>query len=209
MSARAARWATLWQAMNARGSAHAVLEELEAAWNSPGRVYHTLQHLDQVLTALDRLRNEADEPVAAELALWMHDVVWEPMAPDCEARSVRWMQERLGRSGLPSQLLSHTSDLIMSTRHLPVPPASRDEAVVRDADLAILAAPAEEFDRYDRAIREEYSAVPDEQYRAGRSTVLQGFRERSELYFTRGMRPMASAARRNLGRALDSLQIGL
>lgn len=208
MSVRAPRWNRLWGAMGATGQGALVLERLEAAWSTPGRWYHALPHLDRVLEHLDRLRTEADDPVVAELALWMHDVVWEPVATDCETRSAAWMRLHLAPAGVNPDRLARAAGCILGTRHLPQPPVSADEAVVRDADLAVLAAPDDEFDRYDAAIRLEYAAVPDDEYRAGRSRVLRSFLGRPTIYFTSGMRPLEGAARRNMGRALDRLDIG-
>ena len=85
---------------------------------------------------------------------------------------------------------------------------SADEAVVRDADLAILAAPDDEFDAYDAAIHLEYDAVPDVEFRAGRTRVLRAFLTRPAIFFTNTMKPLEGAARRNVGRALERLDIG-
>lgn len=208
MSVRGARWNQLWDAIGADGDASAVLASLEAGWSEPGRWYHALPHLDSVLGHFDRLQREAGDPVSAELALWMHDVVWEAMATDCESRSAEWMRRRLEPAGVAPDRLARAAALILATRHLPEPPSSADEAVVRDADLAILAAADDVFDRYDAAIRREYAALPDDEYRAGRGRVLRGFLARPSLYFTIGMKPLEEAARRNVGRALERLDIG-
>jgi predicted metal-dependent HD superfamily phosphohydrolase len=83
---------------------------------------------------------------------------------------------------------------------------SPDAAVVRDADLAILAADESMFDAYERAIRAEYAMLPTVQYRAGRTKVLAAFAERRPLYFTPVMRERESIARANLARSLARLE---
>jgi predicted metal-dependent HD superfamily phosphohydrolase len=208
VSLRAARWSQLWSALGARGNADPVLASLEAQWSTPGRWYHALPHLDRVLEHFDRMQSEADDPVTAELALWMHDVVWDAMAADAEARSAAWMRQQLEPAGVSNDRLARAARLILATRHLPEPPGSADEAVVRDADLAILAAPDDEFDAYDAAIHLEYDAVPDDEFRAGRTRVLRAFLTRPAIFFTNTMKPLEGAARRNVGRALERLDIG-
>jgi predicted metal-dependent HD superfamily phosphohydrolase len=94
------RWNALWQRLGATPSAEAFID-LERQYSAPGRHYHTLAHLDAVLACFDELRHLAPNPDVAELALWMHDVVWEPMRDDCEARSVEWAMDNLPLAALP------------------------------------------------------------------------------------------------------------
>ena len=197
---RRERWDALWRRLGAAPQAGS-FEALEAAWAEPHRHYHTLAHLDSVLHAFDRLRHLCPNPDVAELALWLHDVVWEPMRDDCEERSVAWAADHL--PVLP--FLPVLSDLILETRHLPATSVDADAAVVRDADLAILAADPEEYDAYDAAIRAEYAAVPDHEYRRGRAQVLTAFAARDPLFFTPPFRRRESLARANLARSLSLL----
>jgi len=53
-----------------------------------------------------------------------------------------------------------------------------------DIDLSILGKSQREFEEYEKNIREEYSWVPEEQFRAGRQVVLQRFLERDSIYST-------------------------
>ena len=95
-------------------------------------------------------------------------------------------------------------DLILATKHNR--PVSGDAALLVDIDLAILGKPADEFDRYDAAIRQEYAWVSEEAYRAGRSKVLQSFLDRTTIYQTEFFRNLYEAqARTNLQRVLHIL----
>jgi predicted metal-dependent HD superfamily phosphohydrolase len=51
-----------------------------------------------------------------------------------------------------------------------------------DIDLAILAAPPEQYHSYAKKIRDEYGHVSDEAYRDGRVKVLHRFLERDRIY---------------------------
>ena len=201
MTARSARWNALWQRLGATPSDDA-LTALERQYSAPGRHYHTLGHLDAVLASFDELRHLAPNPDLAELALWLHDVVWEPMAADNEEQSIAW-----ARDHLPAlRTLGALNSLILETRHRAAPSVDPDAAVVRDADLSILAADEGNYDAYEQAIRAEYAMLPTAQFRAGRARILADFASRRPLFFTPVMQSREPRARANLARAMARLE---
>jgi predicted metal-dependent HD superfamily phosphohydrolase len=199
---RRARWDALWQRLGATPSDDA-FAALERQYSAPGRHYHTLAHLDAVLATFDELRHLAPNPDVAELALWLHDVVWEPMRDDCEARSVQWGTDHLPLAALPPGRLA---DLLLETRHLAAASVSPDAAVVRDADLSVLAADDPVFDAYEHAVRAEHAMLPSAQFHAGRARILADFASRQPLFFTPVMQLREPRARANLTRALGRLK---
>jgi len=96
--------------------------------------------------------------------------------------------------------------LILETRHLTAPSVDPDAAVVRDADLSILAADEPTFDAYERAVRAEYAMLPAAQFNAGRTRILADFAGRKPLYFTATGRSWEPRARANLARSLARLK---
>ena len=200
MTPRRARWDALWQRLGTMPSEDA-FAALERQYSAPERHYHTLAHLDAVLAAFDELRHLAPNPDVAELALWLHDVVWEPMRDDCEQRSVEWAMDHL-----PPAALSPAAPLILETRHRAAPSVDPDAAVVRDADLSILAADDDAYDAYEHAIRAEYAMLPAAQFRAGRTTILADFASRRPLFFTPVMQSREPRAHANLARSLARLE---
>ena len=124
MTPRRARWDALWQRLGAVPSEEA-FAELERQYSAPGRHYHTLAHLDAVLVTFDELRHLAPNPDIAELALWLHDVIWEPMRDDCEQRSVEWAMNHL--PALPALPALNTA--LAMTSPASVPSVSRTGAV--------------------------------------------------------------------------------
>jgi predicted metal-dependent HD superfamily phosphohydrolase len=198
---RRIRWNALWRRLGAMPPAEA-FTTLERQYSAPGRHYHTLAHLDAVLASFDELRHLAPNPDVAELALWLHDVVWEPMRDDCEARSVQWGTDHL--PALPA--FPALPALVLETRHLAAASVSPDAAVVRDADLSILAADEPVFDAYEHAVRAEYAMLPTAQFRAGRARILADFASRQPLFFTPVMQRREPRARANLARALGRLE---
>jgi predicted metal-dependent HD superfamily phosphohydrolase len=93
----------------------------------------------------------------------------------------------------------------MTAAHVPSD-GDPDEAVLSDADLAILAAPEPRYARYTAAVRAEYAHVPDDAFRAGRSAVLAGLVAADRLYRTaQGHRRWEAAARANVAAELAGL----
>jgi predicted metal-dependent HD superfamily phosphohydrolase len=170
-------------------------EEVEAllgAWAEPHRHYHTLAHLESCLRHLDAARHLCTDPRAVELAVWFHDAVYEPLADDNEARSAAWA-ERVAGPTVAAMVLA-TKDHVAR---------DADAQVLLDVDLAILGRPRAEFLAYERGVRAEYAAVPDEIYAVARREVLQHFLDRRRIFGTdMFFMTYEAAARENLRRAI-------
>lgn len=180
-----------WHALGARGS---VCDELVQRWSEPHRHYHTLEHLDECLAWLDHV---GGSDVLA-VALYFHDVVYDPARSDNEAASAA-LFERLA-VGIDAALVARVSALILSTaKH-----ASElgEAALMSDIDLAILGASPARYERFERDVRREYAIFDDAQWRVGRSRVLRGFLERMSIYQTPAFERLESQARDNLARAV-------
>jgi predicted metal-dependent HD superfamily phosphohydrolase len=199
------RFEGLWRRLGAAGDGAAVYTALDAAYREPARVYHTTGHLADCLARLDEFREPEVERDPVEAAIWFHDAVYNPRSSDNERRSAEWAARALGDAGVTANLVQRISALVLLTRHL-APATDSAGRLLCDIDLSILGREADEFDRFERAIRAEYAWVPEPQYRAGRARVLRGFLERQPLYQTVPFRVRyEEAARRNLARALAHL----
>lgn len=181
-----------------------LVEALLAAWSEPQRHYHALQHLRECLDALAQWRHLAREPGLLALALWFHDAVYDPQAPDNEARSADWVRAALPALGLPAPACERVARLVLATRdHVA---SDADMGLLLDLDLAILAAPAARFAEYEGQIRAEYAFVPEPDFRAGRRRILQGFLARERLFVTEALHQAWDAtARANLRQACEAL----
>jgi predicted metal-dependent HD superfamily phosphohydrolase len=197
---------TDWMRLLSGGTASVVIEEagrgLLRRWSEPHRRYHDVTHLSAVLSTLDELA----APVEVRLAAWYHDAVYDPRARDNEERSARLAVEELTRLGLGDDPAGEVARLVrLTTGHDPED-GDVNGALLCDADLAVLARPAPEYDRYAAAIREEYAHVPDEAFRAGRVAVLRHLLDLPALYRTPHLRERwEEPARANLRRELDAL----
>jgi predicted metal-dependent HD superfamily phosphohydrolase len=141
-----------------------------------------------------------------EAALWYHDAVYDPQKPDNEEASARMAREVFYRAGLSSERTKKVEQLILATRHSFVP-SDKDSALIVDIDLSILGANTDRFDRYEAAIRREYSFVPEIVFRSKRAEILEGFLSRSFLFTTQTFRERFELkARANLTRSLERLK---
>lgn len=184
----------------------AIWQQLATLYSEPHRHYHTLDHVAACLKWLDHYRHLADDPLTMELALWAHDVIYDPRASDNEARSADWFAEHLEDSTLTQNQKDRVHALILATIH-PHPPIDADMALLQDIDLSILGATAELYDRYEGWIRQEYAFVPEEAFQKGRSAVLKSFLDQGEIYHTAELREKLEApARNNLNLALENLR---
>jgi predicted metal-dependent HD superfamily phosphohydrolase len=188
-------------------AAYAVFDQLVEHYEAPTRFYHNLEHIDEMLKVVGRLRDVTADPLAVTLAIWFHDALYTPGAADNESRSADYATTALAAWHAPANLSAQVARLILATQHrTDFVPLDGDTAVVLDADLAILGTTEARYDRYAAAIRQEYAAVPDEAYRAGRATVLQGFLARERLYWSeRVFAEGESRARANLARELAGI----
>ncbi len=188
------------------GEPDATWQQLATLYSEPHRHYHTLDHVAACLTWLDRYRHLADDPLTIELALWAHDVTYDPRASDNEVRSADWFAEHFEDSTLTKKQKDRVHALILATIH-PHPPTDRGMALLQDIDLSILGAEAELYDCYEGWIRQEYAFVPEEAFRKGRGAVLKSFLDQGVIYHTVELREkLELAARENLNRALKTLR---
>jgi predicted metal-dependent HD superfamily phosphohydrolase len=180
-----------------------VRDRLLAAY-ADGRGYHDTRHLAEVLARLDEL-GEGDH-VAVVLAAWVHDAVYDG-APGAEERSARLAEVELRDAADDEVDVAEVARLVRLTEHHDPEPGDRAGEALCDADLAILAAPAERYREYAQDVRREYAAVSDADFRAGRLAVLEDLAGRETLFRTAYAREHWEArARENLRDEIDRLR---
>lgn len=180
-------------------------------WREPHRVYHGIHHLAEMLAVLGRLAaDDALTPpqlLACRVAAWLHDAVYDvPAEPGAnEQASAALAVELLDELDAEVDLIELVASLVQATTDHEVAGDPVHGAFL-DADLWILGAPADRFDEYCRQVRAEYSSVPDEAYRAGRSRILAALLDRPQIYATtRARTAWEAAARANVEHELARL----
>lgn len=146
------------------------------------RSYHTVQHIVECLVLFHQIKKLLDQPFLVELAIWFHDVVYEPQASDNEYQSAVQMQKWCC-SFLTSAQCQTVFEWILHTQHHQ-PSALLDLSYLLDIDLAILGASFTRFTEYEQQIQQEYSWVLPEQYTLKRAEVLTKFAKMNPIYQT-------------------------
>lgn len=192
---------------------------LLTGWSEAHRSYHTLEHLAEVLTALGELEVagalDADEALLARVVGWYHDLHYDPRAApgSNEHRSATLARDHLHRLGVDPDLIEAVEDAVLMTATHETRPQgghTRMQEAFHDADLWILSAPPDRYARYREQVREEYAHVADEQFRAGRRAVMEGFLGRDRLYVTDHAHERWTArARENLRLEVEELTRGV
>lgn len=177
--------------------------ELVRRYSESHRHYHNARHIDECLEEFDRVRGEAQDPIALELAIWFHDVIYNPRANDNEERSAEVAEEWLKET--PTEVTVQVRDLILTTKtHSPGEVA--DATLLIDIDLSIFGKPTERFAEFESGIRSEYAWVPPDVYCSKRAEILAGFLNRERIYRTDSFRDRyESNARRNVGELITRL----
>jgi len=204
------RWLAFWASSGARGDPEGEFSALDARYSEPGRFYHTWEHVLNCLRELEGARHICGDPLAVELALWYHDAVYDPRAADNERRSAALAAAAARRMSLGARLAAAVEAMILWTAHSSVPTggqgAEGGALLVIDIDLAILGRTRRAFAVYEKRIRREYSFVPEDLYRQGRSRVLRAFLDRPRIYRTELFQQRyETRARANIREALAKL----
>ncbi|WP_234789702.1 metal-dependent phosphohydrolase [Mycolicibacterium mucogenicum] len=177
-----------------------------ASWAEPSRRYHDLDHLCDVLRSVDQLAAHAADPTAVRLAAWYHDVVYHGRSDD-ELASAARAERELFDLDVEHSLVTEVARLVRLTATHDPGPGDRNGETLCDADLRILASPADRYARYVAAVRAEYAHVPDAQFREGRAALLSSLLAGPALFRTpHGHAEWEAPARANLTAELRTLR---
>jgi predicted metal-dependent HD superfamily phosphohydrolase len=154
-------------------------EEIREHYTEPGRFYHTLDHVQNVLQTVESLGSYARYLNAVKLATWLHDVLYDSRASDNEERSADYAERLCEKLSISEGL--RVAALIRRTKTHDAGD-DPDAHVLIDADLAILGANEQDYRTYAEKIRQEYAWVCEPDYREGRRQVLQNFLSRPRIF---------------------------
>ena len=210
-AALGATWAAAWS-WPARPAPAGLQAELMTAWSEPHRHSHDQRHLRECLALWTRWRGHSVRAGEVAIALWLHDAVYDPLAPVSggnELNSAAWAARSLVHAGADSGTAQRVHDLVMSTAQATQhdPPtalgSSLDARLRVEIDLSILGSPAERFERFDQDVHKEYAWLPGLRYQAARAQALQSILDRPQLHHgEHAVALLEAQARINLAAAL-------
>ena len=185
-----------------------IFNDFMDAYDTTGRGYHGLDHIENMLLDFDRVQNSAiaqqvKNPDAFKYSIFMHD--FKNGTPNDVAESVEYAIN--STKNLRSADSEYVRKLISATDYSRKPEiTSFDEALMQDLDLAILGKSPEEYKNYSQAIREEYKKFDDSVYNPNRISILQNFLTKDRIYNTEYFRDnFEKTARENIQDEIQSL----
>lgn len=131
------------------------------------RFYHTITHLQEVLTHLEQQGGMDDELF---LSAVYHDAVYYPWAGDNEERSAELFVQHARNAKLGAAQIETIRQLILDTKSH-IPSGKRSEVLIR-ADLDILSQPLDKLIAYEKQIFKEYQFTDYSVYKPRRIDVL-------------------------------------
>lgn len=179
---------------------------LKDRYSEKSRSYHNLSHVKTLLDLLESLDHKAQDHNAIRFSIWFHDVVYNTKENDNEEESVRLASQMMRKLHVDIETMEAVSSLILATKDHSGSTISEDNKLFLDMDLAILGMREQIYNKYSRAIREEYFWVPELIYRRERSKILKSFIAREVIYFTDEMKKrFEEQARKNINGEINSL----
>ncbi|OCK99544.1 uncharacterized protein K441DRAFT_218535 [Cenococcum geophilum 1.58] len=179
-------------------AAHIWADTVIQRYKEPQRHYHTLEHIATMFRCLDACRAMLRDEAGVALAIFFHDMVYDPRRADNEHESVSVFEEFAASVGLAKGMTGKVVGFIERTvtHTLPGGEGEGDLELFLDFDLEVLARPNEEYEVYE-----------EDEYRKGRVGVLGGFLERERLYLSEKFYvEKEEAARRNLRAEIERLE---
>jgi predicted metal-dependent HD superfamily phosphohydrolase len=188
-------------------------EEVRTGWTSPGRHYHTLQHLGETLAQYREVQQGPGwrQPREVFLALLAHDLVYDVTRQDNEAQSAMWGARWAERLGLQPERVAALVNATASHGGAQMSPQATQDTdllLFLDCDLAVLGASPARYAEYARGVAAEYAPLyPEPLFRAGRLRFVQSMLAQPQVFHTQFFRDrLEAAARANLQTELSALR---
>lgn len=169
-----------------------LLELITKHYTEPHRRYHTLEHIGFMF----EIARERHIPLtrAQTLAIWFHDVIYDPTRNDNEEKSRQFAHDHMNH--LQDVDFLDVLMMIMDTKTHE--PRSAMSAVVCDLDMAILATSRNFYLRYTQNIRAEYAHVPDKEFYEARNDFLIKLVMKKQIFHTNYFLDFEQVARHNV-----------
>jgi predicted metal-dependent HD superfamily phosphohydrolase len=157
--------------------------EIEKSYTHKKRHYHSLKHLENMLQQLNEIKDKIQNWDAVLFSLFYHDIVYNVLRSDNEAKSAAVAEKRMNDISVPASTIEACSNMILATA-AHNKSADEDTNYFTDADLAVLGQDWKTYSEYYNNIRKEYAVYPNLVYNPGRKKVLTHFLGMDSIYKT-------------------------
>jgi predicted metal-dependent HD superfamily phosphohydrolase len=177
-------------------------------YSESNRHYHSVRHITSMLDGFEALKTKFEQPIAAELAIFFHDLIYDPARNDNEEQSAKKMRETVGGFVVDSVIDAATFSIEATKKHEATPNA--DTNLLLDLDMAILGQPWAVYECYAKGVMQEYLPVyGEEAYRRGRPELfLEPMIAHGDIFLTKEFEHLNEPAIRNMLREVDALKSG-
>jgi len=210
------RWQNLFQGLfgvHKQSECEVWWDVLQQYYTDPNRHYHTFAHLLEMFKYWDVHRDQFDCPEFIALAIFFHDVIYEPTSALNEELSAEMFQDFAKELQMDSCDMELIKDYILATKaHVQGKPGGDDLdlSFFLDFDLAVLGRPLRDYLQYAQAIRREYSFIPWLKYCSKRAELLRKLLAQPQIFATPALGgKLEAAARENLSIECELLAQGI
>jgi len=158
-------------------------KEIEKKYSEKGRHYHNLEHLGNMFSELESVKDKISDFNIISFSVFYHDVIYDASSKSNEEKSAEFGKIRLEKLNIDKQSIDTIFNQIIATK-AHQKSDDQDTNYLLDADLSILGKDVETYLEYTKKIRKEYSIYPDFLYKPGRKKVLQHFLELENIFKT-------------------------
>lgn len=158
-------------------------DEVEKNYSGKKRHYHTLLHLENLLTKLTEVKSEIQNWDSILFTLFYHDIIYTALKSDNEENSALLAEKRMQQLSVSNDIIERCKNQILATKSHSKSTDS-DTNYFTDADLSVLGQPWEIYSLYYKNVRKEYAIYPDFIYNTGRKKVIQHFLSMNSIYKT-------------------------
>lgn len=179
--------------------------EIFTKYSEPKRQYHTIAHLENLISELSTIQNHIKDWESILFAVFYHDIIYKATSKSNEEDSAEMARTRLSEIGYPEEKITQVVSMILATkRH--ESSKDTDTNFLTDADLAILGKQHQEYRQYSENVRKEYSIYPNFLYNPRRKKALQHFLNMETIFKTEYfIKTYEKEARKNIAEELNQL----
>ena len=155
--------------------------EIEKNYSSKKRHYHTLEHLDNLLSQLTDVKSEIQNWEIILFTLFYHDIIYNSIKSDNEEKSAEFTENRMKQISVSNDKIELCKEQILATKSH-IKSTDSDTNYFTDADLSVLGQNWETYLLYCKNVRKEYSIYPTLVYNPGRKKVLNHFLSMDRIF---------------------------
>ena len=179
--------------------------EIEKNYSSKKRHYHTLQHLDNLLSQLTDVKSEIQNWETILFTLFYHDIIYNSTKSDNEEKSAELAENRMKQVSISKDKIELCRKQILATKSH-IKSTDSDTNYFTDADLSVLGQNWDTYLLYYKNVRKEYSIYPALVYNFGRKKVLNHFLSMDRIFKTDFFyNKFEAQAKQNLKQEIESL----